>query len=147
MQIVQATLADLSVVADLFDQYRQWYRCDADLNGAEQYLRARMSQSESVIFLAKDKQGAGMGFTQLYPIFSSINMKRMWLLNDLFVAEEARKQGVGQGLLTAAQGHAQQTGAHSLMLETEVSNQPAQKLYEGMGWVRADGFYMYHFNV
>jgi GNAT superfamily N-acetyltransferase len=114
MEIFQATIADLDGVANLFNQYRMFYQQASDLDGAMTYIKKRMDNSESVIFVVKDNQKYA-GFTQLYPSFSSISMKRVWILNDLYVEEGARKQGIGKMLLQKAKELAIDTGANILV--------------------------------
>jgi GNAT superfamily N-acetyltransferase len=141
--IRQAVLADLDVVAGLFDGYRQFYDQVSDLVAARNFLQARFEHGQSVVLLA-ESQGQAVGFTQLYPSFSSVSMARVFVLNDLFVAPTARRMGVGEALLNAAADHARQLGAVRLSLTTNVQNLPAQALYESMGWVRDQKFYAYH---
>ncbi len=140
--VIRAELAHLNMLAELFDGYRQFYKQPSDLAGARQFLSERLSKNESVIFLALDGN-TGLGFTQLYPSFSSVSMKRLWILNDLFVAPEARKMGVGEALMERARQFAIETGAKGLMLETAVDNFTAQKLYERVGYERETDFYVY----
>ncbi|MEK6226106.1 MAG: GNAT family N-acetyltransferase [Chloroflexota bacterium] len=84
------------------------------------------------------------GFTQLYPSFSSVSLKRLWILNDLFVRSDIRRGGVGRALLERARRHAVDTGAKGLVLNTGVTNTPAQTLYESCGWKKDDEFFQYH---
>lgn len=141
--IVQATLEHFDRVATLFDGYRQFYEQTPDLDGARAFIRERITRGESVIFLALGNNGAGLGFTQLYPTFTSVGMRRAWLLNDLFVAEEARGQGVAEALLQRAREFGISTNAKYLMLETAMTNTPAQRLYERLGWQRDAEHYFY----
>ena len=141
--IRQAVLADLDVVAGLFDGYRQFYDQVSDLQAARNFLQARFDHGQSVILLA-ESQGQAVGFTQLYPSFSSVSMARVYVVNDLYVAPSARRRGVGERLLKAASDHALQMGAVRLSLTTNVQNLPAQALYESMGWARDQKFYAYH---
>ncbi|TAL84245.1 MAG: GNAT family N-acetyltransferase [Rhodanobacter sp.] len=143
LQIRQAQLADLEVLGPLFDGYRQFYREPTDLFRARGFLSERLSRHESEILLALDDTGAGLGFIQLYPLFSSVRAVRTYLLNDLFVAATARRQGVGKGLLVAAADHARHLGAASLSLTTAHDNLPAQALYESLGWQRDRQFCEY----
>src|SRR3546814_14720475 len=92
--IRQATHLDVDVLAPLFDGYRQFYGQPADLARARGFLAERIHHRESLILLARDEYGEGLGFTQLYPLFSSVRPVRTWVLNDLFVASSARWQGV-----------------------------------------------------
>ena len=141
--IRQAVLADLDAVAILFDDYRQFYGQASDEAAAKAFLQARFEHGQSVVLLAESK-GQAVGFTQLYPSFSSVSMARVFVLNDLFVAPTARRLGVGEALLTAASEHACQLGAVRLSLTTNVQNLPAQSLYASMGWERDQKFYAYH---
>ena len=143
IHVRQAVLADLDAVADLFDHYRQFYGQHSDLAAARAFLKARFEHGESTIFLA-ESEGQALGFTQLYPSFSSVSMARVFVLNDLFVATTARRHGVGQALLNAAAVHAKQLGAVRLSLTTAVDNVTAQSLYESTEWLRDEKFYTYH---
>ncbi|NUR22093.1 GNAT family N-acetyltransferase [Frateuria sp.] len=142
-QVRQATVHDLDTLAPLFDGYRQFYGKPSDLEGARAFLGARFAHQQSLILLACDAQGRAMGFTQLYPLFSSVRMVRTWLLNDLFVAAPARRQGVAAALLREAAAHARAMGAASLSLSTALDNAPAQALYESLGWQRDRQFCEY----
>ena len=68
-------------------------------------------------------------------------------MNDLYVAEDARRRGVGARLLRAAREHARQTGAVRLALSTAVTNTKAQALYERDGWRRDDEFFHYEYEL
>jgi GNAT superfamily N-acetyltransferase len=109
-------------------------------------LAERLERGESVIF-AVVENGRGLGFTQLYPSFSSVSMRPIWVLNDLFVAEEARSRGVGAQLMRVAQDHALRTGAARLVLSTAVTNTTAQTLYERKGWRLDKAFLHYELRV
>ena len=142
MKIIQVQREHLDSVAILFDAYRQYYGQKPDLAGAKQFLSERLLLNESVIFLAFDEEKP-LGFTQLYPMFSSISMKRQWVLNDLFVHENARNLGVGKQILEKAQDFIKQVGHKGLLLETTPDNEKAQKLYERLGWKREENYYYY----
>ncbi|THE13028.1 GNAT family N-acetyltransferase [Bacillus timonensis] len=146
MEIFQATIEDLDGVANLFNSYRMFYQQESDVEGAMTYIKARMETNESVIFVAKDKENY-VGFTQLYPTFSSISMKKVWILNDLYVDSKARKQGVGERLLQKAKEYALETGAKSLSLSTAPDNHTAQRLYEKNGYKRDSQFYHYELEL
>src|SRR5436305_4636949 len=125
----QATVADLPRLAPLFDAYRQFYRHPSDPQGARGFLLDRFEHNQSVIFMAFDG-AAAVGFTQLYPSFSSGAMARIFILNDIFVTPEARRRGAGSALLHAAADFGRSEGALRLVLSTEISNTTAQSVYE-----------------
>lgn len=141
--IRQANMLDLDVLSSLFDEYRQFYGQPPERWRAREFLAARFARDESLILLALDEQGDGVGFTQLYPLFSSVRMVRTYLLNDLFVSVPARRHGVAKALLGAAAEHARGLGAASLSLSTALDNVPAQALYESLGWRRDSQFCEY----
>jgi GNAT superfamily N-acetyltransferase len=122
----------LDELVPLFEAYRAFYDMPPDEAGARAFLQQRLTRSESVIFIAT-LDGRALGFTQLYPLFSSTRMARMFLLNDLFVDGAARGTGLGAALLERARQHAQEEGACELMLETGNDN-PARRLYERSGY-------------
>lgn len=146
MEILQATIEEAEGVSTLFNLYRIFYQQESDLDGARTYIKERIENKESIIFVAKDKQNY-VGFMQLYPIFSSISMKRAWVLNDLYVDEKARKQGVAELLLHKAKEYAIETGAKSISLETAPDNDSAQRLYEKNGYKRDTEFYHYELDL
>jgi GNAT superfamily N-acetyltransferase len=144
IQIRRAHIDDLGLITPLFDLYRQFYEQASDLAMAENFLAQRLQRNESVIFLAFDGADA-VGFTQLYPGFSSVSMARTFLLNDLYVVSSHRRHGVGSLLLEAAVAHAKAEQAVRISLTTNVANTTAQAVYEGQGWAREKAFFTYNF--
>src|SRR6187401_3535472 len=104
----QATVDDVALIAPLFNEYRVYYKQASDVEAAKIFLQDRLLRNESIVFLALNG-GEAIGFTQLYPIFSSVSLKKAWLLNDLFVHESARGKGAGKQLLKAAKELGQET--------------------------------------
>ncbi|NTS76800.1 GNAT family N-acetyltransferase [Catenovulum sp. SM1970] len=142
MEVRQATLGDLTDLVLLFDGYRQFYQQTSDLHGAHDFLSARLTQKESVIFIALNNQKM-IGFCQLYPSFSSQSMERSWILNDLFVAPETRKSDAGRALLEKADAYAKETQSKGLVLCTQQTNTQAQSLYESFGFEHISEFKWY----
>jgi len=138
-----ATIDDLEDLVPLFDGLRQFYEQPSDLALAREFLSERFRHQESVVLVAEDSSGRLVGFTQLYPSFSSIRANRIFVLNDLFVAPDARRQGVAQALLKKTAQVGQSLGAVRLSLSTARTNEQAQSLYESQGWKRDDVFLSY----
>ena len=143
VEIRRAALADLASLAARFDCYRQFYGQVADLQGAAAFLGQRLARGDSVVFLAQ-QLGESVGFTQLYPSFTSAGMAPIYVLNDLFVAPEARGRGVATALLRHATGFARGEGAVRLTLSTATGNASAQALYKREGWARDEAFFVYN---
>jgi GNAT superfamily N-acetyltransferase len=142
----QATIYDLEQLVPLFDGYRQFYGRVSDLRAAREFLLARFNNDESTVFIAYEDKRA-IGFTQLYPSFSSISLARIFILNDLFVYEQARRKGVASSLMSAAVKFATALGAARLSLSTAITNDAAQALYNSAGWKRDDQFFVYDFVI
>ncbi|MEA5416405.1 GNAT family N-acetyltransferase [Synechococcus sp. BA-132 BA5] len=140
----QATSADLAALVPLFDGYRQFYGQPSERDRVREFLNERLTQGDSVLFIA-EAAGRAVGFTQLYPSFSSISMARIFILNDLFVVPEARRSGVARRLLEAAVGRGREAGAIRLSLSTALTNAAAQALYASAGWERDVVFGMNHY--
>lgn len=145
MSIKKATIEDLTSLSELFDSYRVFYQQESNLEGARSFLKERLLNDDSVVFIAYD-EGNPVGFVQLYPTFSSVSMKKSWVLNDLFVNAAARKRGFGENLIQKAIGFAEETGAKGLSLETGSDNETAQRLYEKIGF-KKESNYFYYFSL
>ena len=141
MIVRKAKKKDLERLSILFDKYRIFYKRKGDVATAKQFLKKRMKRKESVIFVAEERDEL-IGFTQLFPIFSSTNMMRTWLLNDLYVNEKSRGVGAATALLNAAKQFGKETNSKWLLLQTAADNFTAQKVYEKNGWTKeTDIFY------
>jgi ribosomal protein S18 acetylase RimI-like enzyme len=146
-EVWRADVTDVDLLAPLFDAYRQFYGRPADPDLCRRYLTGRMNRDESVVFLAGVRGESAVGFTQMYPSFSSLSAGRVFILYDLFVAEDARQQGVGRLLMERARQHAREAGARSIVLETARTNRAAQRLYESLGYRRDDQFLTYELSL
>ena len=142
MEIIRAQAKDSQLIAPLFDAYRQFYKASSDPEASHEFIFERLTNNEAVIFLAMEGEDA-LGFVQLYPLFASVALQSLWLLNDLFVEPAARKQGVGEKLMIHAEQFALDSGSRGLFLRTATDNYPAQRLYEKCGWARDEKFYRY----
>lgn len=132
MTIIKAQLEHLDQIIPLFDAYRVFYKRQSDPSAARQFLFDRLTNKDSIIYLAFIKDEA-IGFTQLYPSFSSVSMQPFYILNDLYVNKQYRKQGIGAALLNKAKELCLNSNYKGLGLQTQASN-PAQFLYESLGW-------------
>ncbi|WP_435336631.1 GNAT family N-acetyltransferase [Klebsiella sp. K-3] len=143
MNIYQAQPQDVDTVLPLYLAYRRFYQVEENLVQAREFILKRLQLNESVIFFA-EVDGKAVGFTQLYPLFCSLEMKRIWLLYDLYVDESARQHGVAQQLIARAEQLAKESDSAFIMLSTATDNTKAQALYERSGFVRDMDFYVYN---
>lgn len=132
MTIREASIQDIDVITLLFNDYRVFYKQEPDLEGAQRFLKKRLEQKDSIIYLAWDNDKA-LGFTQLYPIFSSVSMEPMYILNDLYILPSYRGQGIGTALINTVKKLCKKEHQKGIVIQTETTN-PAQKLYEHLGF-------------
>lgn len=137
MNIRQATISDSDQLSILFAQYRVFYKQPFAPGEAKQFLEERFSTEESIIFIAVEN-GESVGFTQLYPSFSSVGLKKIWILNDLFVFTDHRQKGIAQALINHVIEYSKTTGRNKVVLSTAYYNVNAQKLYEKLGFTRSE---------
>ncbi|MFB4202503.1 N-acetyltransferase family protein [Arhodomonas sp. KWT2] len=140
--IRDATIDDLDAVAALFDDYRVFYRRESDPEGARTYMKERLSNGDSRVFVADDN-GTLLAFAQLYPTFSSVDLGTMWLFNDLYVDPAARRRGVARAMMQRVERLGRETGAAKLFLRTERINTAGQACYEDAGWTLDERFLTY----
>ncbi len=143
----KAKLEDLEAIAELFNAYRVFYRKDADIEGAKAFVLERITHQDSEIFVAETTEKNLAGFVQLYPLFSSTRMKKLWLLNDLFVNSDYRGKGISVGLIEEAKTLVKTTNACGMFLETEKSNTIGNNLYPKTGFVLNEGSNYYEWNI
>ncbi|CAM3695779.1 GNAT family N-acetyltransferase [Pseudomonas wadenswilerensis] len=136
MRIIQATLEHLDILVPLFVRYREFYGQLPYPDSSRSFLEKRLERGESIIYLAlpDDDESKLMGFCQLYPSFSSLSLKRVWILNDIYVAEDSRRMLVADHLMRAAKKLAKETNAVRLRVSTSSDNEVAMKTYESIGF-------------
>lgn len=142
ISVARAGLPELDAVCGLFAAYLRFYGRTHDDAKIGDFLGERLSRQESTVLLARCGDDA-VGFAQLYPSFAGLALRRSWILHDLFVRADARRQGIAEALLRAAQEIAEASGAAEIFLQTARDNRPAQALYETQGYVRDDQFLAY----
>jgi len=147
MEIVRADKSHIPEIARLFDLYRQFYRCEPDMELAVKFITDRMLKRESVIFVAPGDDRL-KGFVQLYPSFCSVDAIKIFILYDLYVDEPDRKTGIGEMLMNKAAEFSRDEGASRIDLLTEINNKTAQQLYEKLGYKKdLENFYAYSLRI
>ena len=134
MTIRKATPSDTKELSILFNNHRMLHKGHDDVKACEEYLIERIKNEESVVFIAENNENKIVGFTQLYPLFSSTNLKKLWLLNDLFVDQNHRGQGISILLIDEVKKLCKETKAHGIILETDKTNFVGNKLYPRTGF-------------
>ncbi len=146
IKIREASLDDIDTLETLFSGYLEFYQRKHDSAAIRHFLSERIANKESIIFIATSNAKA-LGFTQLYPAFASLSLKPSWILNDLFVSQDARGIGVANALMAAARQLAAETNACEIFLQTARTNHKAQALYEKLKYQRDDEFLVYTLSI
>jgi GNAT superfamily N-acetyltransferase len=140
-EITKVSATDIPELHVLVEKYRAFYK-QPENEKTLGYLEQRIAREEAIAFIARDN-GKAVGFTLLYPTFSTVSLSNIWLLNDLYVDESARGKGVASELMDVAEAAAKSAGATRVFLRTANDNLPAQALYEGRNWVKDEVFRRY----
>jgi len=146
MRIVRATIDHLDALAPVFDAYRGFFTRASRISESRSFLRDRLSNADSVIFLAQEG-GNSSGFLQLYPLFSSWYCRRMWFLSDLYVLEDARGRGAASALVRQALEHAESTRATSVIVELPKAEPKLYEFYTRLGFLRDGVFDLFRYSL
>jgi ribosomal protein S18 acetylase RimI-like enzyme len=140
----RATLDDIELLLPLVRGYREFYEQQHDASRERAFIEDQLKNGTSIVFLAFDEAGSAIGFTQLFPTFSTVHLSPAFVLEDIFVAPDARRTGIATKLLEAAVRFACQSDASGMFLETAMDNTTAQRVYERNGWTREARFFKYN---
>ena len=146
-KIVQAEIEHLREVSRLFNLYRIFYKEKDDLDNAKQFIKQRLENGDSTIFISINDDASLNGFVQLYPSFCSVSMIPILILYDLFVDPDIRTKGIGRSLMNKAAQYAQENGFKRLELSTAKDNFIGQSLYESLGYEVDDEFLHYSLEI
>ncbi|WHY01446.1 GNAT family N-acetyltransferase [Neobacillus sp. DY30] len=144
--ISQAAIQDLSKLVPIFDDYREYFKQQKDPAQVEQFLFEKFEHLESVIFIAQVQEEV-VGFAQLYPVFSSLTLQRVWLLNDFFITERNRGSGVGTQLFEKVKEFTQLTKSKGIELSVEHTNKKAWAFWEKQGFKMDEDFRYYFYKL
>ena len=146
IKLTKDNLDLLDAVAVIFNQYRIFYGKNSDLDAAKKFLHERITNKESQIFIAKDNKKI-VGFMQLYQGFSSVGLRKICILNDLYIDENYRKICIGKSLIREAKNSALRKNITKITLTTAKINKQAQKLYESEGYKKEEEFFVYNLEL
>ncbi|MBM3590811.1 MAG: GNAT family N-acetyltransferase [Alphaproteobacteria bacterium] len=147
IKISSDNLELLDEASFLFNEYRKFYNQKSDIKKSTSFLRDRINNNESEIFLCFDEQNQAIGFMQLYKSFSSVGLRKIYILNDLYVDEKHRGKGVGRFLIDEANKFAAKNQITKITLTTAKTNKVAQNLYETEGYVRDNEYFVYNLEI
>jgi ribosomal protein S18 acetylase RimI-like enzyme len=146
INIRQAVIQDIPRIIPVFDSYREYFKQKSDPIATEQFLFNRFEHRESVLYLAELGDEL-VGFAHLYPSFSSLSLQRVWILNDFFISESFRNQGVGKRLIEKVKEFARLTKAKGIELSVEHTNINAWTFWEKRDFMLDKEFRYYFFKI
>ena len=131
MKIFKAEQWNLDILLPLFEQYRLSYGMKENPERTLAFLHNRIRFSESIIFIATDERQQAVGFVQLYPRLSSLQLQRYWQLTDIFVREVKNQGEIYNALIEKAKEFVRFTQANRLIIEQD---QQQRELWEARGF-------------
>ena len=146
-KIIEAESIHIEQVGKLFDLYRQFYKYESNLISSTNYIKDRINNKESKIFIAINNDNEVIGFVQLYETFGSLDLGKIIILYDLYVIEDYRKNNIGRKLMIKSHEYAKKNNAKRIQLSTAIDNYIGQSLYESLGYIKEDDFYTYDFEI
>ena len=146
-KIIEAEPKHIEQVGELFDLYRQFYKYESNLIESTNYIKDRIKNNESIIFIAINDANKAIGFVQLYETFGSLDLGKIIILYDLYVKEDHRKNNIGRQLMIRSHEYAKKINAKRIQLSTAIDNYIGQSLYESLGYVKDIDFYTYDFEI
>ena len=146
-KIIEAQSKHIEQVGELFDLYRQFYKYESNLIESTNYIKDRIKNNESIIFIAINDANKAIGFVQLYETFGSLDLGKIIILYDLYVKEDHRKNNIGKQLMIRSHEYAKKINAKRIQLSTATDNFIGQSLYESLGYVKDIDFYTYDFEI
>jgi len=146
-KIIKAEEKHIKKIGILFNLYRQFYKYESNLIKSTNYIKDRINNNESIIFIAMNDTNEAIGFVQLYETFGSLDLGKIVILYDLYVKEDHRKNNIGKKLMIKSHEYAKKINAKRIQLSTAIDNYIGQSLYESLGYVKDDNFYTYDFEI
>jgi GNAT superfamily N-acetyltransferase len=149
VQIVTVGPADLPALLPLVRAYCDFYQVGPSDRALLELSRALLAdpEREGLQLLARDEAGNAVGFATMFWTWQTLVAARVGVMNDLFVAAEARGTGVVDGLIAACLERCREHGATQLVWQTARDNARAQAVYDRIGATRDDRWLDYELPV
>ncbi|RDF02232.1 GNAT family N-acetyltransferase [Aggregatibacter aphrophilus] len=120
IKIFKAEQWNLDILLPLFEEYRLSHGMAENPERTLTFLTNRIRFSESIFFLALDEDKKAVGFIQLYPRLSSLQLQRYWQLTDIFVRNISHKNDVYTALISKAKEFVSYTQSTRLTVEQDI---------------------------
>lgn len=147
IEIRKISISEINDIVELFDKYMVFYKLESNPKKYKTYLKNRIDNNEATIYIAYESNTKAIGFVINYSSFSSVSLGKIVILNDLFVLDNYRKEGIGNILIDCSINLAKEIGAVRVDLGTAKDNFKAQSLYERIGFIKDTVYFSYSFNI
>ena len=146
--IATVTEADLPELLPLLRGYCDFYEVDPSDDALLALARVLIDDpAQGVQLIARDDDGRAVGFATIFWTWSTLSAARLGVMNDLFVADDARGGGYADALIAACAERCRERGATELAWQTAHTNQRAQAVYERVGARRDERWLDYSLSV
>jgi len=147
-EVARVGTADIAVVVPLMEDYCRFYAAEPGRTALERISRACVDDPVRTGFqlLARSSSRRPLGFATVYWTWATTSGGQVAVMNDLFVAAQARGQGVGYALLKACAVEVAARGLSRMTWQTAPANTSAQALYDRVG-ATVESWYEYTLDV
>jgi GNAT superfamily N-acetyltransferase len=137
LTIERVTEADLAELLPLMRAYCDFYEVAPTDDALLSLSRALLAdpEHEGIQLLARD-EGRAAGFATIFWSWATTSAERIGVMNDLFVAPEARGTGLAAALIESCRAECAARGAGKLTWQTAPDNAAAIKVYDRVGATR-----------
>lgn len=142
MRIIQASLEHLDQLTPMFIRYREFYNAMPQHELSKAFLSQRLKTKEAIVFMAIEADDP-LGFCLIYPSFSSVLLRPIWIINDMYVTEVSRRKQVANQLIQKVAEQARDNNVVRLRVSIHASNAIAQRLYESADFLEDQHFRSY----
>jgi GNAT superfamily N-acetyltransferase len=135
MDVRSADERDIPALMPLMRGYCDFYESNPPDSGLEVMARALIAtpEDQGMLLVAEDDAGKVIGFAAVGWKWSSLRGARIAVLEDLFVAQDARGKGAADALIRACAARARASGAPVMTWLTAPDNHRAQRVYDRIG--------------
>ncbi len=136
MTIERVTEAELAELLPLMRAYCDFYEVAPSDEALLSLSRALIADPEHDGVQLLAHEGHAVGFATIFWTWATTSAERIGVMNDLYVAPEARGTGVAEALIEACRAECAVRGAGKLAWQTAPDNAAAMKVYDRVGATR-----------
>ena len=134
IEIREARADEIDDLLPLMRAYCDFYESDPPDEGLTEMAASLIEDpAQGALLIARNGDGAAVGFAAMAWKWSSLNGARIGFLDDLFVAPEARGEGIADALIAECAERCRERGMPVMEWLTAHDNHRAQSVYDRVG--------------